>query len=59
MVMIMTSYLTMQCNEWPWQVGIVSREGSLVSTSPFCGGTLVNKKYSSLYPPTSILIMYL
>merc|ERR1719206_320896 len=33
------------CNEWPWQVGIVSREGSLVSTSPFCGGTLVNKNH--------------
>jgi len=33
------------CNEWPWQVGIVRREGSSVSTGPFCGGTLVNQNH--------------
>jgi len=33
------------CNEWPWQVGVVAREGDAVSTSPFCGGTLINQNH--------------
>jgi len=33
------------CNEWPWQVGIVQRQGDAVSTSPFCGGTLINENH--------------
>merc|ERR1711936_776940 len=33
-----------ECNEWPWQVGIVRRDGNFVST-PFCGGTLVNENH--------------
>merc|ERR1711936_915239 len=34
-----------ECNEWPWQVGIVRRDGNFVST-PFCGGTLVNENHN-------------
>merc|ERR1739844_334381 len=33
-----------ECNEWPWQAGIVKRDGNSVST-PFCGGTLVNENH--------------
>jgi len=33
------------CNEWPWQVGIVSRSGNEAATSPFCGGTLINENH--------------
>ena len=40
--------LILQCNEWPWQVGIVARAGDDVSVSPFCGGTLINEKYHLL-----------
>jgi len=33
-----------ECNEWPWQVGLVARQGDLVSLNPGCGGTLINSK---------------
>jgi len=32
------------CNEWPWQVGLLSRDGWAINSDPFCGGALVNSR---------------
>lgn len=36
---------TAGCNEWPWQVGLLARQGFSISSDPFCGGTLINSRY--------------
>jgi len=33
------------CNEWPWQVGLLSRDGWAINSDPFCGGALVNSRH--------------
>jgi len=33
------------CNEWPWQVGLLSRDAWGVDSAPFCGGALVNSRH--------------
>jgi len=33
------------CNEWPWQVGLLSRDGWAIESEPFCGGALVNSRH--------------
>jgi len=33
------------CNEWPWQVGLLSRNGWEINSDPICGGALVNSRH--------------
>jgi len=33
------------CNEWPWQVGLLTRDGEAINSDPWCGGALVNSRH--------------
>jgi len=33
------------CNEWPWQVGLLTRDGWGINSDPFCGGALINNRH--------------
>jgi len=33
------------CNEWPWQVGLSTKDGRDIEAKPWCGGALINSRH--------------